>query len=63
MNNLKKCVISKRSLSHKLIKILDKLGKFDKVTHILQFSQSCEQEDVNSSNKLLRLIGRIIEQR
>ena len=36
---------------------------FDKVTHILQSPQSCEQEDFDSSNKFLHLIELTIEQR
>ena len=31
--------------------------------HALQLSQSSEQEDFNSSNKFLQMIGPIIEQR
>ena len=47
-----------------VIKILDKLRKrCHKFTHMLQLSQSCEQEDLNSSNKFLHLIGPITEQR
>ena len=43
---------------------LDQLRKpCHKFTHILQLSQSCEQENLNSSNKFLHLIGPIIEQR
>ena len=40
--------------------LLDKLRKHClKFTHILQLSQSCEQEDYNRSNKFLHLIGSI----
>ena len=47
----------------------DQLGKRShKFTHTLHFQsycicESCEQEDLNSSNKFLHLIGPIIEQR
>ena len=34
---------------------------FDKVTHTLQLSQSFKQDDFNSSNKFLQLIGPTIE--
>ena len=43
--------------------LLVKLRKhFHNVTHTLQLPQLCEQEDFDSSNKFLHLIGPIIEQ-
>ena len=67
MKNLTKCVTSKWSFPHKFwfcywkfFFLLDKLRKHcHKFAHILQCSQSCEQEDFSSSNKFLHMIGQI----
>ena len=56
--------VMKYSITEIFLFLLDKLRKYcHKFTHILQLSQSCEQEDFNSSNKFLHLIGPIIKQR
>ena len=73
INDLTKCV-TLREASHTNFfysngNLSDQLRKCcHKFTHILHFQsyrkyQSCEQEDFNSINKFLHLIGSIIEQR
>ena len=44
-----------------LISNLENATNFDNVTHELQLSQSCKQEDFNNNSKFLHLIGPIIE--
>ena len=73
MDNLAKCMISKWSflqisffLLEIFLSLLDTLRSENafKNLHIysLQLSQSCEQEDFNSSSKFLHLTGLIIKQ-